>query len=94
MGALYLVSGVFLIENPAEAAMGLTFLVAVCLLVGGTFRIVVSSIERFDRLGWALLNGVVPLLWEWRSGGTGHFLASGSSAFSSGSKCCLAACRG
>jgi uncharacterized membrane protein HdeD (DUF308 family) len=61
-GVLYLVAGVFMIENPVEAAVGLTLLVAACLLVGGMLRIVVSLVERFDGWGWALLNGVVSLL--------------------------------
>jgi uncharacterized membrane protein HdeD (DUF308 family) len=61
-GVLYLVAGVFMIENPTEAAVGLTLLVAACLLAGGMLRIVVSLIERFDGWGWALLNGVVSVL--------------------------------
>jgi uncharacterized membrane protein HdeD (DUF308 family) len=61
-GVLYLIAGVFMIQNPLEPAVGLTFLVAVCLAVGGTLRIVLSLMERFDGWGWALLNGVVSLL--------------------------------
>jgi uncharacterized membrane protein HdeD (DUF308 family) len=61
-GILYLVAGVFLIESPAAAAVGLTLLVAAFLLVGGVFRIVVSLVERFDGWGWSLLNGIVSLL--------------------------------
>jgi uncharacterized membrane protein HdeD (DUF308 family) len=61
-GALYLIAGVFMIQNPLEAAIGLTFLIAVCLLVAGALRIVLSVIERFDGWGWALLNGIVSLL--------------------------------
>ena len=61
-GVLYLIAGVFMIQNPLEAAVGLTFLVAVCLAVGGSLRIVLSVLERFDGWGWALLNGIVSLL--------------------------------
>jgi uncharacterized membrane protein HdeD (DUF308 family) len=61
-GVLYLIAGVFMIQNPLEAAVGLTFLVAVCLAVGGALRVVLSVMERFDGWGWALLNGVVSLL--------------------------------
>jgi uncharacterized membrane protein HdeD (DUF308 family) len=61
-GALYLIAGVFMIQNPIEAAIGLTFLIAVCLLVGGGLRIIVSVMERFNGWGWALLNGIVSLL--------------------------------
>jgi uncharacterized membrane protein HdeD (DUF308 family) len=61
-GVLYLITGLFMIENPLVAAIGLTLLVAACLLVGGILRIVLSVIERFDGWGWALLNGIVSLL--------------------------------
>jgi uncharacterized membrane protein HdeD (DUF308 family) len=58
-GVLYLIAGVFMIENPAEAAKGLTLLVAACFLAGGILRIILSLIERFDGWGWMLLGGVV-----------------------------------
>jgi uncharacterized membrane protein HdeD (DUF308 family) len=61
-GVLYLIAGVFMIESPVEAALGLTLLVAACLLVGGILRIVLSVIERFDGWGWMLLNGVVSVV--------------------------------
>jgi uncharacterized membrane protein HdeD (DUF308 family) len=61
-GGLYFIAGMFMIQNPLEAGMGLTFLVAICLLAGGVFRIILSVLERFDGWGWALLNGVVSLL--------------------------------
>jgi uncharacterized membrane protein HdeD (DUF308 family) len=60
-GALYLIAGVFMIEDPLEAALGLTLLVAASLLVAGSLRILLSAIERFDGWGWVLLNGVVSL---------------------------------
>jgi hypothetical protein len=53
---------VFLIQNPLEAAVGLTFLVTACLAVGGTLHIVLSVLERLSVWGWALLNGVGSLL--------------------------------
>jgi uncharacterized membrane protein HdeD (DUF308 family) len=61
-GGLYFIAGMFLVQNPVEAAVGLTFLVAICMLVGGVFRITVSLLERFDGWGWVLLNGVVSLV--------------------------------
>jgi uncharacterized membrane protein HdeD (DUF308 family) len=61
-GVLYLIVGVFMIDNPVETAVGLTLLVAAGLLVGGILRIVLSLVERFDGWGWALLNGVVSLI--------------------------------
>jgi uncharacterized membrane protein HdeD (DUF308 family) len=61
-GVLYLVVGVFMIDNPVETALGLTLLVAAGLLVGGIVRTVLSLVERFDGWGWALLNGIVSLI--------------------------------
>jgi uncharacterized membrane protein HdeD (DUF308 family) len=61
-GVLYLIAGVFMIENPLEAALGLTILVAVCLLVGGIIRIVMSVFERFEGWGWVFINGLVSVL--------------------------------
>jgi uncharacterized membrane protein HdeD (DUF308 family) len=61
-GVFYLIVGVFMIENTAEAAAALALLVAVSLLVGGVFRIVISLVQRFNGWGWVLLNGVVSLV--------------------------------
>lgn len=61
-GVLYLVVGVFMIDQPVEAALGVTLLVAVGLLASGIVRVVVSVIERFDGWGWMLLSGVISLL--------------------------------
>jgi uncharacterized membrane protein HdeD (DUF308 family) len=61
-GVLYVVVGVFMIDNPVESALGLTLLVAAGLLVGGISRTIVALVERFDGWGWALLNGVVSLV--------------------------------
>jgi uncharacterized membrane protein HdeD (DUF308 family) len=61
-GILYLIAGVFLLDNPVGAALSLTLLVAICLFVGGAVRIVMSVLERFDGWGWVLVNGLVSLL--------------------------------
>jgi uncharacterized membrane protein HdeD (DUF308 family) len=61
-GVLYLIVGVFMIDNPVEAALGLTLLVAAGLLVGGVLHIVLSLLERFDGWGWTLLGGIVSLV--------------------------------
>ena len=61
-GVLYFIAGVFMIENPLEAALGLTVLVAACLLIGGILRIILSLVERFDGWGWMVLNGIVSVL--------------------------------
>src|SRR5262249_21550997 len=61
-GVLYFITGVFMIENPLEAALSLTVLVAACLLIGGILRIILSLVERFDGWGWMVLNGIVAVL--------------------------------
>src|SRR5262249_26695959 len=58
-GILYLIAGVFMVENPLETALALTLVIAACLLVGGVLRVVLSLVERFDGWGWALLNGII-----------------------------------
>jgi uncharacterized membrane protein HdeD (DUF308 family) len=61
-GVLYLIVGVFMIDNPLEAAVGLTLLLAAGLLLGGILRIVLSLVDRFEGWGWTLLNGIVSLI--------------------------------
>jgi uncharacterized membrane protein HdeD (DUF308 family) len=61
-GVLYLIAGLFMIDNPLAAALSLTLLVAACLLVGGILRIVISLVERFEGWGWSLLSGAISLL--------------------------------
>jgi uncharacterized membrane protein HdeD (DUF308 family) len=58
-GVLYLIVGVFMIDHPVEAALGVTLLIALGLLASGIIRIVMSLIERFEGWGWMLLSGVV-----------------------------------
>jgi uncharacterized membrane protein HdeD (DUF308 family) len=61
-GVLYLIAGLFMVQDPLQAALGLTILVAVCLLVGGIMRIVMSVFERFEGWGWVFLNGLISTL--------------------------------
>jgi uncharacterized membrane protein HdeD (DUF308 family) len=62
VGILYLISGVFMVDNPVEAALGLTLLIAICLTAGGITRIVLPLLEHFEGWGWVLLNGVISLI--------------------------------
>jgi uncharacterized membrane protein HdeD (DUF308 family) len=72
-GVLYFIAGVFLIERPEAAMLGLTLLIAGCLLVGGIVRIIMSVVDRFDGWGWMLLYGAISVLlgieiwqrWPW-----------------------------
>jgi uncharacterized membrane protein HdeD (DUF308 family) len=60
--ALYLIVGVFVLEDPVQAAAVLTLLLAAAFFVGGLLRIVFSVAVRFPSWGWVLLNGVVDLV--------------------------------
>jgi uncharacterized membrane protein HdeD (DUF308 family) len=59
--ALYLIVGVFVLEDLERALRPLTLLLAALFLVGGLFRILFSLIERFPAWPWVVLNGAVDL---------------------------------
>jgi uncharacterized membrane protein HdeD (DUF308 family) len=58
-GMLHLLLGVLMIEYPGKAAEGLTLLLALAFLVGGSIRIVIALTERFPDWGWVLVNGII-----------------------------------
>jgi uncharacterized membrane protein HdeD (DUF308 family) len=60
--ALYLLVGLFMLENPLWAAEVLTLLLAAAFFVGGLLRVVFSLALRFPAWPWVLLQGVVDLL--------------------------------
>jgi uncharacterized membrane protein HdeD (DUF308 family) len=60
--ALYLIVGLFMLEDPVQAAVVLTLLLAACFIVGGLLRIIFSVVDRFPGWPWVLVNGVVDLL--------------------------------
>jgi uncharacterized membrane protein HdeD (DUF308 family) len=62
MGVLYTLVGFLVIDQPANAAVQVTLLIAIFLMVGGIFRIVLSVSERFTGWGWVLLNGAVTFM--------------------------------
>jgi uncharacterized membrane protein HdeD (DUF308 family) len=59
MGVLYVVAGLMMVMNPREAAVTLTLLIAMFLLMGGIFRIIVALSGHLEHWGWVLLNGVI-----------------------------------
>jgi uncharacterized membrane protein HdeD (DUF308 family) len=59
IGVLYAVAGFMVIANPAEAAVTLTLLIAMFLLMSGIFRIIVALTGHLQHWGWVLLNGVI-----------------------------------
>jgi uncharacterized membrane protein HdeD (DUF308 family) len=58
-GVLYLIVGIFLIDQPVEAALGVTLLIAIGLLVNGILRVIMSIAEPFDGWGWMLASGIL-----------------------------------
>ena len=62
MGMLYTIVGFMILDHPQNSAIQLTLIIAIFLIVGGIFRIVMALSERFTGWGWVLLNGAVTLL--------------------------------
>jgi uncharacterized membrane protein HdeD (DUF308 family) len=59
IGVLYALTGFIIIDQPVNATIELTLLIAIFLMVSGIFRVVFAIAERFAGSGWVLLNGVV-----------------------------------
>jgi uncharacterized membrane protein HdeD (DUF308 family) len=69
-GLLYAAVGFFMVSNPALAAVTLTLLIAMLLVVAGTFRLIIGVSMSFDHRSWLILNGVIAILLGlsiWRS---------------------------
>jgi uncharacterized membrane protein HdeD (DUF308 family) len=62
VGLLYTVAAFMIITRPAETGIALTLLIAMLLIFGGIFRIVIAIATRFHNGVWLLLHGVVNLL--------------------------------
>ena len=58
-GVLYVVAGFLMVANPAAAAVSLTLLIAMFLLMGGIFRIIVALSGHLEHWGWVMLNGLI-----------------------------------
>ncbi len=63
LGALYIVAGFVAFENPLLAAVVLTLILGVSLLVSGVMRIVLAfSMKEAMAWWWVLASGVITLL--------------------------------
>jgi len=60
--ALYLIVGLFVLEDPDRAAGVLTLLLAASFFVGGLLRVVFALVEHFPSWAWVLVNGLVDLI--------------------------------
>lgn len=61
-GVLNLAAGLIILWKPAESLVALTMLVAVFLLVGGLFRILIGVAVGLPGSGWLVLHGVVDVV--------------------------------
>lgn len=62
LGLLYMIAGLLCIFRPIQSAVGLSLLIAVLLLVGGSFRLVSALLHRFDNWGWVVFSGSTAIL--------------------------------
>jgi len=61
-GVLYAVAGVVMVANPALAAVTLTLLIAMILIVAGVFRLFIAFTTPLHHRGWLILNGAISIL--------------------------------
>jgi len=61
-GVLYAVTGFMVVANPGASAAALTLVIAMFLIFGGVFRILMALFQRQHHWPWLLLHGVVTLL--------------------------------
>jgi len=69
-GVLYTVAGVVMVANPALAAVTLTLVIAIILIVAGLFRLFIAFTTPLHHRGWLILNGAISILLGvmiWRS---------------------------
>ncbi len=62
LGILYTAVGLMILDQPESAAIQLTLLIAIFLMVTGIVRIVFAVTEQFPGRSWVLLNGGVTLM--------------------------------
>lgn len=62
VGLFYAVAGFMMVANPGQAAVTLTLLISLFLMIGGVFRIAEALALQLPHRGWVLLNGIVTLV--------------------------------
>lgn len=60
-GLLYAVTGLLMITHPGIAAITLTLMIAMLLIVAGTFRLFVAFSTSIPHRGWLIINGIISL---------------------------------
>ncbi|MBN9519978.1 HdeD family acid-resistance protein [bacterium] len=62
IGVLYVLVGGIMAEHPLRAAVVLTLMLAVALLVGGAARLLYAATHRYHGRGWTAVSGLISLL--------------------------------
>jgi uncharacterized membrane protein HdeD (DUF308 family) len=63
-------TGVLMVSNPGIAAITLTLMIAMLLIVAGAFRLFVGVLSAMPHRGWLVFDGIVTLVLGvsiWRS---------------------------
>lgn len=61
-GVLYAVAGIVMVVNPALAAVTLTLVIAIMLIVAGVFRLFIAFSTPLDHRGWLIFNGAISIV--------------------------------
>jgi uncharacterized membrane protein HdeD (DUF308 family) len=62
LGVLYIVAGMFLIDQPLLGSISITFMLGIFYLVAGVFRLITATSWKMMRWGWNFFNGIIALL--------------------------------
>jgi uncharacterized membrane protein HdeD (DUF308 family) len=61
-GVLYATTGLLMLFRPLESAAGLTLMLGMMFVGGGSFRAVAAVAERFRSWGWAFASGLISVM--------------------------------
>jgi uncharacterized membrane protein HdeD (DUF308 family) len=61
-GVLYVVAGIVMVTNPGLAAVTLTLVIAIILIIAGLFRLFIAFSTPLHHRGWLILNGAISIL--------------------------------
>lgn len=62
LGLLSLFVGIFCVRHPVDAAVQLTLVLAVLLVVGGSFRAISAAFLQYPGAIWSILSGLIAML--------------------------------
>ncbi len=62
IGVMYTLVGLMIIDQPETAAIQLTLIIAIFLMIAGIFRVVFAITEVFPGRGWVLINGAITFM--------------------------------